>query len=66
MALPAKFRLRVGQRDRSVDPHFGKEHPPFGPGGPFEHLAPNRPDLVRKDPEMLDLPLGLLFRYDPP
>ena len=66
MVLPATPRLRVGQRDRSVDPYSGKEHPQFGPGGPFEHLAPNRPDLVRNDPEMLDLTLGLLFRYDPP
>ena len=34
-------------------------------GGPLWHdeLLPR---LVRKDPEMLDLTLGLLFRYDPP
>ena len=83
-------RPRVGQRDRSVDPYSGREHPQFGPGGPFERLAPNGPALeviahamqttfyplygyreflpalVHKDPEVLDLTLGLLFRYDPP
>ena len=34
-------------------------------GGPLRHteLLPN---LVRDDPGMLDLTLGLLFRYDPP
>ncbi len=66
-----------GRRDQYVDEYFGREYP----GGhaaevmtrAFQilfHRLPGRrgvdlDKLVRDDPEMLDLVLGLLFHYDP-
>ena len=66
----------IGRRDQYIDPYLGREygrdqtpaevltmamqmtfHPVWGE----EHLR----DMVRDDPELLDLVLGVLFHYDP-
>ena len=69
-----------GREDQYVDEYFGREYPGTEysalevmtcafqmlfhklPGGRGADLD----DLVRRDPELLDLVLGLLFHYDPP
>jgi len=68
-----------GRKDRYVDGYFGREYGPEHSAfevmtRAFQILFHKLPgdegadlqDLVRDDPEMLDLVLGLLFHYDPP
>ena len=65
----------VGRRDQYIEPYTGREYPRFGaaevlttsieqvlhtPGG-RDRLQ----NLLDDDPEMLDLVIGLLLRYDP-
>ena len=64
----------TGRKDQYIDPYFGREygglpgevmtmaiHVLFSPVLEVELLR----DLVRDDPELLDLALGVLFHYDP-
>ncbi len=71
-----------GRKDQYVDAYFGREYKytnywrHLAPNGDAVEVMTRAvemtfhrellPDPVRKDPEMLDLTLGLLFRYDPP
>ncbi|MBC6406279.1 MAG: hypothetical protein GDA41_11280, partial [Rhodospirillales bacterium] len=69
-----------GREDQYVDEYFGREYPGLEYSAlevmtcAFQMLFYKLPgdrgadldDLVRRDPELLDLVLGLLFHYDPP
>ncbi len=75
--LPGYGGGNVGRKDDYVDSYFGKEYAGF-PAPALEVITvahqilfhPRHGEellrrLVRRDPEMLDLVLGVLFRYDP-
>ena len=75
--LLPRYRGFRGRKDQYIDAYFGAEHPGYADPALevitrthqilFHSLYGKERlgKLVREDPEMLDLALGALFRYDP-
>ena len=73
--LYTKAPSELGRPDDYVQRYSGREYPASGPAEVFTtamqqvlynvHGKEYLPKLLKRDPEMLDLALGALFRYDP-